>query len=146
MEGLRLLLPNFVFQQDNDPKHASKLCKDYLQLLETDGSIKVMAWSPQSPDLNPMELLREELNGEVQKAVPISEDDMWKRLQEAWPSSDPPPPPPSYDGRVDVCQGALNGWEIPPSFRSVPFRRNLDYNLNILTYLRSGRKHALEVV
>ena len=28
--GLRLVGPSFIFQQDNDPKHNSRLCKGYL--------------------------------------------------------------------------------------------------------------------
>ncbi|XP_073528969.1 uncharacterized protein [Phyllobates terribilis] len=28
--GLRLVGPSFIFQQDNDPKHTSRLCKGYL--------------------------------------------------------------------------------------------------------------------
>ena len=28
--GQRLIAANFLLQQDNDPKHTSKLCKDYL--------------------------------------------------------------------------------------------------------------------
>ena len=28
--GLCLVGPPFIFQQHNDPKHASRLCKDYL--------------------------------------------------------------------------------------------------------------------
>lgn len=82
--GLRLLGQTFVFQQDNDPKHTSKLCKDYLRHLEAEGSIKVMEWPPQSPDLNPIELLWEELDREVRKSPPTSQADMWKKLQEAW--------------------------------------------------------------
>ncbi|GJQ67197.1 hypothetical protein Trydic_g8105 [Trypoxylus dichotomus] len=49
--GLGLLGPNFVFQQDKDPKHPSKLRKDYLQHLIADGSINIMEWLTQSPNL-----------------------------------------------------------------------------------------------
>ncbi|GJQ74371.1 hypothetical protein Trydic_g21246 [Trypoxylus dichotomus] len=46
--GLRLLGPNFVFQQDNDPKHVSKLCKTICNTWkQTDPS----KWPPQIPDL-----------------------------------------------------------------------------------------------
>ncbi|GJQ79577.1 hypothetical protein Trydic_g16421 [Trypoxylus dichotomus] len=64
--GLKLLYSTFVFQQDNDVKHASKLRKDYLQYLEVDGTIRVMEWPPERPDLNPMVLLWE-FDGEVRK-------------------------------------------------------------------------------
>jgi len=82
--GLRILGPNFVFQQDNDPKHTSKICKEYLRQVEDEGIAKVMKWPPQSPDLNPIELLWDEVDREVRKAAPTSSSHMWITLQEAW--------------------------------------------------------------
>ena len=35
--GLGLVGLSFVFQQDNDPKHTSRLCKGYLTNKESDG-------------------------------------------------------------------------------------------------------------
>ncbi len=40
-----------------DPKHTSKLCKSYLERKQSAGIMSVMEWPPQSPDLNPIELL-----------------------------------------------------------------------------------------
>nr|XP_032528103.1 uncharacterized protein LOC116778268 [Danaus plexippus plexippus] len=54
--GLRLVGDGFIFQQDNDPKHSSKLCRGYLDKKEAEGVLKNMVWPPQSPDLNPIEL------------------------------------------------------------------------------------------
>ena len=42
-----------VFQQDNDPKHISKKAKTWLE----DHVFEVMAWPPQSTDLNTIENL-----------------------------------------------------------------------------------------
>lgn len=50
--GLSLVGKEFVFQQDNDPKHSSKLCQSYLQKKEASGKLKIMQWPPKSPDLN----------------------------------------------------------------------------------------------
>ncbi|XP_045915024.1 toll-like receptor 13 [Micropterus dolomieu] len=47
--------PSFIFQQDNDPKHTSRLCKGCLTKKESDGVLRQMTWPPQSPDLNPIE-------------------------------------------------------------------------------------------
>lgn len=82
--GTRILGQNFVFQQDNDPKHSSKLCKEYLKRLETEGILKIMEWPPQSPDLNPIELLWEELDRNVRQLAPKSAATMWNALQSAW--------------------------------------------------------------
>ena len=52
--GLRLVGPAFVFKQDNEPKHTSRLCKGYLTKKESDGVLRQMTWPPQSPNLNPI--------------------------------------------------------------------------------------------
>jgi hypothetical protein len=54
---LRLVGLSFVFQQDIDPKHTSRLCKGYLTKKESDGVLHQMTWPPHSPDLNPIEMV-----------------------------------------------------------------------------------------
>jgi hypothetical protein len=44
-------LPDFTFQQDNDPKYTLVFTKEYF----TDRRIKVMTWPAQSPGMNPIE-------------------------------------------------------------------------------------------
>ncbi|CAK9827487.1 Transposable element Tc1 transposase [Anthophora retusa] len=55
--GTKLIGENFIFMQDNDPKHSAKICQNYLKHLEDINKLKIMQWPPQSPDLNPIEKL-----------------------------------------------------------------------------------------
>ena len=80
--GQRLIGANFLLQQDNDPKH--KLCKNYLGKKQSAGILSVMEWPAQSPDLNPIELLWEQLDCMVRKKCPLSQLNLWEVLQEAW--------------------------------------------------------------
>ncbi|XP_058790002.1 uncharacterized protein LOC131663549 [Phymastichus coffea] len=82
--GLRLVGQPFEFQHDNDPKHTSTICKNYLSNLEKQKKLKVMQWPPQSPDLNPIELLWEELDRAVRKNSPSSATNLWEVLKREW--------------------------------------------------------------
>lgn len=82
--GLSLIGRGFVFQQDNDPKHSSKLCKGYLEEQHRRRKVNVMEWPPQSPDLNPIELLWEHLDRELRKTCPTSKSDMLDKINITW--------------------------------------------------------------
>jgi len=84
--GLRLVGHPFVFQQDNNPKHTSRLCKGYLTKKESDGVLHQMTWPPQSPDLNPIEMVWDELDRRVKERQPTSAQHMWELLQDCWKS------------------------------------------------------------
>lgn len=57
IEG-NLLGATAVFQHDNDPKHTSKVVKNYLD----NKQLEVLDWASQSPDINPIENDGERLN------------------------------------------------------------------------------------
>ena len=54
--GKRLVGKGFILQQDNDPKHSSHYCQNYLKKKEKEKELKIMTWPPQSPDLNRVSL------------------------------------------------------------------------------------------
>jgi hypothetical protein len=67
---LRLVGLSFVFQQHHDPKHTSRLCKGYLTQKKCDVVLHQMTWLPQSPDLNSVEMVLEELDCRVKEKQP----------------------------------------------------------------------------
>ncbi|XP_069612679.1 transcriptional adapter 2-alpha isoform X2 [Ranitomeya imitator] len=71
-------------KEDNDPKHTSRLCKDYLTKKESDGVLRQITWSPQSPDLNPIEMVWGELDRRVKAKGPTSAKHLWELLQDCW--------------------------------------------------------------
>ena len=85
--GLHLVGISFVFQQENYPKQAaSRLCKSYLTKKESDGVLHQMTWPPQSPHLNPIEMVWDELDCRVKEKQPTSARYMLALLQYCWKS------------------------------------------------------------
>ncbi len=71
-------------KQDNDPKHTAKKVLKYIQ----DCDIALLDWPSQSPDLNPIENLWQQLNLETKMRKSNSKNDLLARLQDAWAKID----------------------------------------------------------
>ncbi len=51
------------FQRDNAPRHKAQIISDWF--LEHDNEFTLLKWPPQSPDLNPIEHLRDVVEREI---------------------------------------------------------------------------------
>ncbi|KAG2464911.1 TCB2 transposase, partial [Polypterus senegalus] len=70
----------FTFQQDNDPKHTTKITKEWLH----NNSVTVLEWPSQSPDLNPIEHLWRDLKMAVHQRLPSNLTELERICKEEW--------------------------------------------------------------
>jgi len=67
---------NWIFQQDNDPKHTAKVVRKWFE----DNQVTVLEWPAQSPDLNPIEHLWNDLKKRLPKHKITNEDQLRRKI------------------------------------------------------------------
>jgi len=78
LEINQMLGDDWRFQQDNDPKHTSRIAKTFLN----DNVPEVMDWPSNSPDLNPIENLWNIVKTNVEKRMPDNRGNLEQFMKE----------------------------------------------------------------
>ncbi|KAI5117840.1 hypothetical protein M0805_008112 [Coniferiporia weirii] len=71
-----------IFQQDNDPKHKSKVAEAWFQKKH----VKQLPWPASSPDMSPIEHVWDQIDDLVRTRNPLPQNvnELWRAIQEEW--------------------------------------------------------------
>ena len=79
-----LLGHHYVFQHDNDPNHTAKWIVAFLKRK----CVQVLEWPPQSPDLNVIEHLWDDMECRCRDELPRNKDELKDMLCRVWDNTE----------------------------------------------------------
>jgi hypothetical protein len=104
--------PVWSFQQDNDPKHRSKVVLKYLDKKGYD----VLDWPSQSPDLNPIENLWAIIEYRLRRRICRNEEELFQLLQDEWNTIDPALLESLVESMPRRCQAVIDANGMPTKY------------------------------
>ena len=103
---------DYIFQQDNDPKHTCHLVRDWLQ----DMHMPLLAWPAQSPDLNPIENLWSILDKRLSHRTPQNEAELFAVIESGWNALDQPLLQSLVESMPRRCQAVIDNRGYPTKY------------------------------
>ncbi len=94
---------NWIFQQDNDPKHTSRVTKAFM----AEASINLLPWPSQSPDLNPIENLWSILDVKLKDRRCNNETELFECISNGWNALDISTLSHLVDSMPDRCKAVI---------------------------------------
>uniref|UniRef100_A0A8R1IFD0 DDE_3 domain-containing protein n=1 Tax=Caenorhabditis japonica TaxID=281687 RepID=A0A8R1IFD0_CAEJA len=103
---------SWVFQQDNDPKHTSGHVANWFRRRRVD----LLEWPSQSPDLNPIEHMWEELERRLKRVRASNVNQIFAQLEAAWKSIPMTVVQTLLDSMPRRCQAVIDAKGYPTKY------------------------------
>lgn len=108
----RVMGRGWIFQQDNDPKHTSAFVSDWFRQRR----VNLLEWPSQSPDLNPIEHLWEEIGRKCHGLKASNMDQKFTQLEQKWKEITPACIQKLIDSMPSRCAAVIKSKGFPTKY------------------------------